>query len=92
MNESLSLLLATAILAAGGLGLYMYKNPDDVQKGGDSYNEESLFGSGSFWGSGTDEKEDEIEEDLDDYDYKPRSRQNKTKRNMKRNGGTKRRY
>lgn len=29
MNETLSLLLATSILAAGGLGLYMYKSTHD---------------------------------------------------------------
>jgi hypothetical protein len=37
MNDTLSLLLATTILAAGGLGLYMYKSPDNNQKGGDDY-------------------------------------------------------
>ena len=29
MNETMSLVLATAILAIGGLGLYMYKQTDD---------------------------------------------------------------
>lgn len=95
MNETMSLLLATAILAAGGLGLYMYKSNDENQKGGDNYNEDSLFGSGNFWGSGTDDKDEideQVDEDLDDYEYKPRSRQNKTKRNTRRSSGTKRRY
>ena len=49
MNDTMSLLLATAILAAGGLGLYMYKSPDEAQKGGEDYDEDNLFGSGSFW-------------------------------------------
>ena len=29
MNESISLLMATTILALGGLGLYMFKSSDD---------------------------------------------------------------
>jgi len=92
MNETMSLLLATAILAAGGLGLYMYKSGDDNnQKGGEDYNEDSLFGSGSFWDSNT---EDElIDDEVIDEEYTPKSKAKggKTKRNRK-SGGTKRRY
>ena len=90
MNDTMSLLLATAILAAGGLGLYMYKSPDEAQKGGEDYDEDNLFGSGSFWGS--KKEEEDIEEDLgfDDYEPKPRSRSNKTKRNKKSGGSSKR--
>jgi hypothetical protein len=91
MNDTMSLLLATAILAAGGLGLYMYKSPSEGQKGGEDYDEDKLFGSGSFWGS-TNEDEDKLEEDedFDDY-YKPKPRGGKTKR-RRASGGTKRRY
>ena len=91
MNDTVTLLLAATILAAGGVGLYMFKSPDDEQRGGEEYNEDSLFGSGSFWGS---KKEDETEEDLDldDYEPKPRQRSNKTKRNRKSSGLSKRRY
>ena len=90
MKDTMSLLLAAAILAAGGLGLYMIKSPDDEQKGGEEYNEDSLFGSGSFWGSNkSDEVEPDIEEDY--YEPKVRSRGGKTKRNRK-SSGTKRRY
>jgi len=87
----MSLLLAAAILAAGGFGLYMIKSPDDEQKGGEEYNEDSLFGSGSFWGS--NKSDDEVEEDLEDEYYVPkvRSRGGKTKRS-RRGSGTKRRY
>jgi hypothetical protein len=79
MNDTLSLLLAASILAASGLGLYMYKSQDEVQKGGEEYNEIKLFGL-------SDEEEEE------DY-YVPRQkiRGGKTKRNIK-TGGTKRRY
>ncbi len=86
MNETMSLLLATAILAAGGIGLFMLKSNDDG-----TYDDEEL--------------ELELEEldglddldDLDDYeeDYKPRSRssnKNKSKRNTKQTGGSRRRY
>lgn len=96
MNDTVSLLLATAILAAGGLGLYMYKNPDEEQEGGD---EDGLFGSGNFWGSGSKEEdldvEDLDEEEIDDYEYKPKSRLKKPKTKTKTNRktiGTKRRY
>ena len=34
MNETISLLLATAFLAIGGLGLYIYKTSDDDNKKG----------------------------------------------------------
>ena len=90
MNDTMSLLLATAILAAGGLGLYMYKS-DDLQKGGEDYNEDNLFGSGSFWGSTNEEEnKQEDDEDYEEY-YKPKPRGGKTKR-RRTTGGTKRRY
>ena len=91
MKDTMSLLLAAAILAAGGLGLYMVKSPDDEQKGGEEYNEDSLFGSGSFWGS--NKSDDEVEEDLEEEYHVPkvRSRGGKTKRS-RRGSGTKRRY
>ena len=92
MKDTMSLLLAAAILTAGGFGLYMIKSPDDEQKGGEEeYNEDSLFGSGSFWGS--NKSDDDIEKDFEEDYYEPkvRSRGGKTKRNKK-STGTKRRY
>ena len=92
MKDTMSLLLATAILAAGGLGLCMFKTPDDEQKGGggEEYNEDSLFGSGSFWSS--NKSDDEAEEDDSSFhEPKVRTRGGKTKRNKK-STGTKRRY
>jgi hypothetical protein len=90
MNETMSLLLATAVLAASGLGLYMYKSEDNNQKGGDDYNEDSLFSSGSFWDSNNEDEV--IDEDIvDDYVPKSKAKGGKTKRNRK-SGGTKRRY
>jgi hypothetical protein len=83
MNETMSLLLATAVLAVGGLGLYMYKNNDN-QKGGDDsdhYDEDELFNTEY----NIDQEEPEFVE------TKVRSRASKTKR-AKKSGGTKRRY
>lgn len=96
MNDTMSLILATSILAVGGLGLYMYKNNTEDYNSEDENdeNDKGFFGS-DFFG---DNKNDEelIEEDFDDeddYDYKPKSKKGaaKTKRNKK-TGGTKRRY
>ena len=95
MNDSMSILLATTILALGGLGLYMYKSSDDEQKGGNEehYNEDSIFG-GNFWGSKPDLEEDleeGLEEELEE-DFKPRRRGGKTQRNRKSTGSSRRRY
>ena len=103
MNDTMSLLLATTILATGGVCLYMYKNPDNEEESGDTeYNENNLFdGLGNFFGSTEDEAtnsephydENSEEDDLDFYEPKPKQRggAGKTKRNRK-TGGTKRRY
>jgi hypothetical protein len=93
MNDIMSLLLATAILAAGGLGIYIYKSPDDEQKGGDesNYNEDSLFGSGNFWNSSKEEDIEQINDENVFYEPIIRSRGGKTKRSRK-TSGTKRRY
>ena len=100
MNDTMSLLLATSILALGGVGLYMYKSGDYEHSGGDdsSYEEDNLFGgSSNFWGSNEDE---DVDEDLDnnahekfhegtelDYESEPkvRARGGKTKTKTKRN-------
>lgn len=84
MNDTTSLLLATTILALGGLGLYMYKTSDDQTGGYDEYNEDEIFSS-------NDDISDVNEEDYD-YEPKPKTRNSgKTKRNKK-GSGTKRRY
>lgn len=90
MRDTISLLVATAILAAGGLGLYMYKSNDDKQDGGDGYDEDSLFGSGGFWNTNSSENDLEDEEP-EYYEPKVRARGGKTKRS-RRGVGTKRRY
>ena len=92
MRDTISLLVATAILAAGGLGLYMYKSNDDNQDGGDGYDEDNLFGSGGFWNSNSNSNENDLEDEEPEY-YEPkvRARGGKTKRS-RRGVGTKRRY
>ena len=98
MNDSMSMLLATTILALGGLGLYMFKTSDDNQSGGDDdYSEESLFGTGGSgslfnWGSSGDDDDDAKLEEFDDEDYKPRKRGPKTLKNRKSTGSSRRRY
>ena len=93
MQDTVSLLMATAILAAGGLGLYMYKTTDEIQGGGDGYNEDSLFGTSSLWNLNNEDTENEENENEENEYYEPkvRARGGKTKRS-KRNVGTKRRY
>jgi hypothetical protein len=95
MNETMSLLLATTILALGGLGLYMFKSSDETQTGGDEeYNEENIFGSNGLfnWG-GQSENNDEVEDikNDDEKDYKPRKRAS-TQKNRKTLGSSRRRY
>ena len=102
MNDTMSLLLATGILAVGGLGLFMYKNnSDDNDSDSNNDDKNSLFDFDlrSFFGNSDKDDEDKNEYD-DNYDtesepefYEPpkRTRGSKTKCNRK-NVGTKRRY
>lgn len=96
MNDSMSILLATTILALGGLGLYMYKSSDEEQKDSndEDYNEESIFG-GNLWGSKEEDNEEDLERDLqedEEEEFKPRKRGGKTQRNRKSTGSSRRRY
>jgi hypothetical protein len=89
MNDTMSLLLVSILLGAGGLGLYMYKLSNDDE----DYNEDKLFSSEGFI-SGEDEKNEgnnTFEEDLETFDTKIKSRGGKTKR-RKTTGGSKRKH
>jgi len=98
MNDTMSLLLATGILAVGGLGLFMYKNSTDEESFLDEdteKSEESWFDLRSFFGNSNND-EDVLNEDNDDdelevYETKTKSRGSKTK-SVRKTGGTKRRY
>ena len=93
MNDTMSLLLATGILAVGGLGLFMYKSGS----GDKSYNEkddESMFDLRSYFGNSNDDEEDEDEDEEEEPEYyepPKRSRGSKTK-SARKTSGTKRRY
>jgi hypothetical protein len=91
MNDIKSLLIATTVLAIGGLGLYMYKSEDselDFDNHIDDNNSETASESGSETGS---ELDYEIEE-LDYDDYKPKKSKNGTKKNNKKNNVTRKKY
>ena len=96
MNDSMSILLATTVLALGGLGLYMFKTSDDKQSSwDDEYSEDGLFSSGNLfnWGSSEENAEDEDKlEEIEEEDYKPRKRGPKTIKNRKATGNSRRRY
>jgi hypothetical protein len=97
MNDTMSLLLATGILAVGGLGLFMYKSGSDDKNYND--NDESFFDFDlkSYFGSDEKDEDDNKENDEDEEDkpefYEPpkRSRGSKTKSTRK-SSGTKIRY
>jgi hypothetical protein len=91
MSESMSILLATTILALGGLGLYMYKSTDDNNE---EYNEESIFG-GNFWGFSDDTPDalpDEENIDEEERDFKQTKKNVKTQKNRKSTGSSRRKY
>jgi hypothetical protein len=97
MNETMSVVLATAILAIGGLGLYMYKQSDGLGlEFGDDYK--------SYDDRSNEDRDENIDfdydEDFDDQDAdtysedsepKVRSR-GKTKRAKTGKGTKKRKY
>jgi hypothetical protein len=97
MNETMSLLIATAILATGGVGLYMYKSsenePIEDRESEEKVSDDTgFFGKGGFFSSSSEDAEEEEEEEQHiRYEPKPKTRSVKTKRN-RRSGGTKRRY
>ena len=58
MNETISLILATTILALSGVGLYMYKSSVSFEKD-DDYDEDRLFNnSSSFFNWSKNDKND----------------------------------
>lgn len=99
MQEAMSILLATTVLALGGMGLYLYKSTDEHSH--DEYKDEgkdeevkdsdqdlgSLFGGG-FWGLN-----DERVEDVCVEEEAPRKRRApKTQRNRKSHASSRRKY
>jgi hypothetical protein len=96
MNDTMSLLLATGILAVGGLGLLMYKNDSEKESFSEEdvdTKEENWFDLRSFFGSSDNDEDspNEDDEDLEVYETKTKSKGTKTK-SVRKTGGTKRRY
>jgi hypothetical protein len=86
MNDLNSILIATTVLAIGGLGFYMYKSEqgfnDDEMYAHDFDNLEEDLDEDDYSSSSSEEDEEEEEED----DSK---RKNKTRRNSNGNSKTK---
>jgi len=108
MNDSTSILLATTVLALGGLGLYMFKtthdkdnreddedDEDNEDNEDDEDDEDSLFGPGGIfnWGTTNGNKDEyDNKEEINEDIYKPRKKGAKTLKNRKSTGSSKRRY
>jgi hypothetical protein len=90
MNDIKSLLIATTVLAIGGLGLYMYKSEENEL----DYNDDlSDSDSGSETASESESVTASELEELDYDDYKPKkAKKEGTKKNIKKNGGTRKKY
>ena len=77
MNDTISLVLATTILATGGLCLYMYKSSnDDDQAGDEDYyaednNEDNSFSFANFFNTDDEDKNvnDKNVNDKDEDNY-----------------------
>lgn len=89
MNDSMSILLASTILALGGFALYMFKSENEENDIGE-YDENSLFGSGGFFNwhsSENDDNDEDFSEEIDnneeEQEFKPRKRGAKTQKNRK---------
>lgn len=96
MNDTMSLLLATGILAVGGLGLFMYKNNSDDKENGKEGQGLFDFDLRSYFGNSNEDTEENYEEPYPEqepeiFEQPKRSRGSKTKSSRK-NTGTKRRY
>ena len=63
MNDSMSVLLASTLLAMGGVGLYLYKASNDYE---DNYVEDDNKGLFNGFGKGDDNDDDEHDDDEHD--------------------------
>jgi len=94
MDDKMSIVLATAVLAFSGIGLYMYKqiNNDDSDNESDDESDddysvkedpetETIFNFSNFFGTDNlDDTEDDASSIDSDYEYyEPKKKQSKTK-------------
>lgn len=98
-NDTMTLFLATSILAIGGLGIYMFNSNDNKPTKGGRRNKKIVPNDDYESEEESPELETEPEpepdqepEEYDDEEYVSRSRGAKTKKSRKQNKGTKRRY
>ena len=92
MNDIKTLLIATTVLAIGGLGLYIYKSEDSELDFDDQIDDDNSE-TESESGSETESDLDSQLEELDYNDYKPKEKKNRgTKKNSKKNGGTRKKH
>ncbi len=108
MNDSGSVLLATSLLALGGLGLYMFRMTNDEEDGEnkhsknkdngnkeDNNDQETIFDTSSLfsWGDSDDNQNTILYNETEEPETKPRKKTNtKTQRNRKSTGLSRRRY
>jgi hypothetical protein len=96
MKETMSLVLATAILALGGLGLYMYKQSDDFKD--DDFKDDDFKDDFSSYSDSDSELDSEFKHDYEEdfIDYEPKTKKivkrGKTKRTKPTGGTRKNRY
>ena len=85
MNDVKSLLIATTVLAIGGLGLYMYKTEDseDLYLDDEHFDDDISDTASDASSHASDASSHIEEEDIDDY-Y--------TKENNKKNSGTRKKH
>jgi len=88
MSDVKSLLIATTVLAIGGLGLYMYKSEDSEL----DYNDDDFSESGSETESELESELNSELEELDYEDYKPKEKNKGTRKNNKKNNVTRKKY
>jgi hypothetical protein len=91
MNETMSLLLATTILALGGVCLYVFKSSDTDDKEENVELENSILGNFFNWESETN-KEENLEENNNEYDEPDRKKKVRTQKNRKNNSNSRRKY
>ena len=74
MNDTMSLFLATGILAIGGLGLFMYKTSDEVSFADEVY-EQDYDTKKTVKRKMKKEDDEEDDDDDDEYVYKDREKE-----------------
>ena len=93
MNDVKSLLIATTVLAIGGLGLYMYKNEDseDLYLDDEHFDDDISDTASDVSSHDSDASSHLEEEDIDDY-YVSKEKNKGTRKNNKKNSGTRKKH